>query len=148
MWCDFKANGNLKQHIKSVYEGKEIKCDNCTSNFTEKCYLKTPIESVCGGKLIKCEFCPSCLHKKVTWKKYWIGAKYKICSLSFTMKIILKKYITSVHGGKTFTHDMWSTSKGHLQKLAINENSKKFCPISWNLVKIITSWGNHFHQVS
>ena len=37
---------------------------------------------------------------------------------------------------------------GHFQKLAINKKSTIFVLSSWNLVKIITSWGNHFHQVS
>ena len=36
----------------------------------------------------------------------------------------------------------------HIQKLAINKNSTNFVQSFWNLVKIITSWGNHFPQVS
>ena len=36
----------------------------------------------------------------------------------------------------------------HFQKLAISEKSTFFVPSSWNLVKKIASWGNHFHQVS
>ena len=34
------------------------------------------------------------------------------------------------------------------QKLAINKKSTFFVLSSWNLVKIINSWGNHFHKVS
>ena len=37
---------------------------------------------------------------------------------------------------------------GHFQKLAINKKSTIFVQSSWNLVKMITSWANHFHQVS
>ena len=37
---------------------------------------------------------------------------------------------------------------GHTQKLAINKKSTIFVLSLWNLAKIITSWGNHFHQVS
>ena len=34
----------------------------------------------------------------------------------------------------------------HIQKLAINKKSTIFVQSSWNLGKIIASWGNHFHQ--
>ena len=36
----------------------------------------------------------------------------------------------------------------HAQKLANNKESTIFVQSSWNLIKMITSWGNHFHQVS
>ena len=36
----------------------------------------------------------------------------------------------------------------HVQKLAIDKKSTIFVQSSWNLVKMITSWANHFHQVS
>ena len=44
----------------------------------------------------------------------------------------------------------WSLSKKnkHTQKLAISKKSKTFVQFSWNLVKMITSWGNYFYQVS
>ena len=35
-----------------------------------------------------------------------------------------------------------------MQKLAINRKSTFFVRSLWNLVKIINSWGNHFHKVS
>ena len=37
---------------------------------------------------------------------------------------------------------------GHFQKLVINKKSTIFVLLSWNLVKMITSWGEHFYQVS
>ena len=36
----------------------------------------------------------------------------------------------------------------HIEKLAISKKSTFFDLSSWNLVKIITIWGYHFHQVS
>ena len=36
----------------------------------------------------------------------------------------------------------------HIWRLAINKKSTIFIQSSWNLVKMITSWANHFHQVS
>ena len=36
----------------------------------------------------------------------------------------------------------------HVQKLNISEKSTIFVQSLWNLVKMITSWGNYFHQVS
>ena len=35
-----------------------------------------------------------------------------------------------------------------VQKLAIIKKSTIFVQSFWNLVKMITSWGNHVHQVS
>ena len=40
------------------------------------------------------------------------------------------------------------TTTGHVQKLAINKKSTFFVGSSWNLVKMITSWTDYFHQVS
>ena len=37
---------------------------------------------------------------------------------------------------------------GHDQKLAINKKSTIFVQSLWNLVKMINSWGNYFHQGS
>ena len=42
---------------------------------------------------------------------------------------------------------VWGKKPGHTQKLAINKKSTIFVLSSWNSVKIITSWGNYFHQV-
>ena len=36
----------------------------------------------------------------------------------------------------------------HLQKLAIIKQSTIFVQLWWNLVEMIVSWVNHFHQVS
>ena len=41
-----------------------------------------------------------------------------------------------------------SKKRAHVQKLAISKKSTFFVQSSWNLVKIITSCGNHFHQFS
>ena len=35
-----------------------------------------------------------------------------------------------------------------VQKLAIGKKSTDFVQSWWNLVKMISSWGNHFHHVS
>ena len=41
-----------------------------------------------------------------------------------------------------------SKKRAHVQKLAISKKSTFFVQSSWNLVKMITSCGNYFHQVS
>ena len=43
---------------------------------------------------------------------------------------------------------VWGKKMRHIQKLAINEKSTIFVESSWNLVKMIISWGNRFPKVS
>ena len=50
----------------------------------------------------------------------------------------------SVH----LVHKVWAKKTGHVQNLAKNKKSTIFVQYLWNLVKMITSRGNHFHQVS
>ena len=57
---------------------------------------------------------------------------------------ILRNVICHVY----FKHKDWVKKRAHIQKLAFSEKSTFFAQSSWNLVKIITTWGNHFHQVS
>ena len=42
---------------------------------------------------------------------------------------------------------VWAKKTGHVQKLATNKKSTIFVQSLWNLVKMITSWGNYFHQL-
>ena len=47
----------------------------------------------------------------------------------------------------SFQYKIWNKKRAHIQKLPLIKNSV-FVQFSWNLVKILTSWGNHFNQVS
>ena len=49
---------------------------------------------------------------------------------------------------KSHLYKDWVKKMTHVPKLAISKRSTIFVRSSWNLVKIITSWGNHFDQVS
>ena len=46
------------------------------------------------------------------------------------------------------TYNVWVKKMKQIQKLAINKQSTFFVQSLWNLVKKITSWVNHFHEVS
>ena len=43
---------------------------------------------------------------------------------------------------------VWVKKIAHIQKLAINKSSTIFAQSLWYLVKIVTSWVNHFDKVS
>ena len=43
---------------------------------------------------------------------------------------------------------IWVKKTRHVQNLAISKKTTILVQSSWNLVKIIASWGNRFHQVS
>ena len=44
--------------------------------------------------------------------------------------------------------NVWVKRMKHIQKLASYKNCTILVLFSWNFVRIIISWGNHFHQVS
>ena len=48
---------------------------------------------------------------------------------------------------KPSRNKVWVEKTIHMQKLAISKNSTMFVLSSWNLVKMIISWVNNFHQV-
>ena len=47
-----------------------------------------------------------------------------------------------------FLCKVWVKKRDNIQKLTISKKSEFFVQSSWNLVKMTTTWGNHFHQVS
>ena len=71
-----------------------------------------------------------------------------ILFIIFTSEVAIIKDCIRTSRSWPVPHKVWGKKMGHTQKLAINKKSTIFALSLWNLVKIITSWGNHFHQVS
>ena len=56
-------------------------------------------------------------------------------------------YDTDIPEGNE-VNKVWVKKARHIQKLAISKESTILVQSSWNMVKMIASWANHFYQVS
>ena len=108
--CDatFKTNQKLKNHIRSLHEGKRFKCKSCDGSFTQKESLKRHVTSVHEGKKpFKCNICEASFTQKGNLNGHISlvheGKKplsCNICHKGFSRKAALNKHMASVHEGE------------------------------------------------
>ena len=84
------------------------------------------------------------------WRVHYLLTSFWLLTVKVLLCCSLTIYQRYIDWGFQMSYYLKSGAKktGHAQKLAINKRSTIFVLSSWNLVKIITSWVNHFHQVS
>ena len=87
-----------------------------------------------------------------------LQVSYRYCST--TKNFNFRTHLANLHGiarpskilafssfGTVFTFKVWA-KKHKFKNWPLMKKSTIFVLSSWNLVKMITSWGNHFHQFS
>ena len=80
--CNYKATekGSLRQHIKSIHEGKQYPCVKCDYKATERGSLRQHIKSIHEGERYPC----------------------KKCDYKATQKGSLRQHIKSIHEGERY----------------------------------------------
>ena len=98
----------MKEHIKSVYEGKKYHCTKCSSQFSRKSILKVHIESVHEEKKHQCSVCQAKFGLKRNLERHIESVHEEkkhqctFCLSKYGTKYYLKLHIKSVHEEKKY----------------------------------------------
>ena len=110
-------------------------------------------------------FCKGIFFKNKVSKKENINLMFLLLKINYlyglqrfdTQKLVQKRncwhrQLDYLHSSRTWDlkhkGKVWTKISAHSQKLANSKKSTLFVQFSWNLGKLIASWGNYFYQVS